>query len=79
VVATFLGEVAFIPEEVTPPQSLERTVFSCDYNGWADVPEDEREAVEAFESAAAASADPLPPVLMLAFLPTPVVPERRAA
>jgi hypothetical protein len=24
-------------------------VFSCDYNGWADVPEDEREALEAFE------------------------------
>jgi hypothetical protein len=25
-------------------------MFSCDYNGWADVPEDEREALEAFEA-----------------------------
>ncbi|HSJ77018.1 MAG TPA: hypothetical protein VK899_12715, partial [Gemmatimonadales bacterium] len=27
------------------------TVFSCDYNGWTDVPEAEREAIEAFELA----------------------------
>ena len=26
-------------------------MFSCDYNGWADVPEEEREGVDAFESA----------------------------
>jgi hypothetical protein len=26
-------------------------VFSCDYNGWADVPEEEREAIDAFEAA----------------------------
>jgi hypothetical protein len=25
-------------------------MFSCDYNGWADVPEDEREALEVFEA-----------------------------
>ena len=24
-------------------------MFSCDYNGWSDVPEDEREAIDAFE------------------------------
>ena len=24
-------------------------MFSCDYNGWADVPEEEREAADAFE------------------------------
>jgi hypothetical protein len=24
-------------------------VFSCDYNGWTDVPEAEREGIEAFE------------------------------
>ena len=24
-------------------------MFSCDYNGWTDVPEAEREAIEAFE------------------------------
>ncbi len=26
-------------------------MFSCDYNGWADVPEEEREAIDAFEAA----------------------------
>ena len=26
-------------------------MFSCDYNGWADVPEEEREGIEAFEAA----------------------------
>jgi hypothetical protein len=26
-------------------------VFSCDYNGWADVPEEEREGIDAFEAA----------------------------
>jgi hypothetical protein len=26
-------------------------VFSCDYNGWADVPEEEREGMDAFETA----------------------------
>lgn len=24
-------------------------MFSCDYNGWADVPEEEREGIDAFE------------------------------
>jgi hypothetical protein len=26
-------------------------VFSCNYNGWADVPEEEREGIDAFEAA----------------------------
>ncbi len=30
-------------------------MFSCDYNGWADVPEEEREGIDAFEAA------PVPP------------------
>jgi hypothetical protein len=25
-------------------------VYSCDYNGWADVPEEEREGIDAFEA-----------------------------
>jgi hypothetical protein len=25
-------------------------MLSCDYNGWADVPEEEREAIDAFEA-----------------------------
>lgn len=56
-------------------------MFSCDYNGWADVPEEEREGVDAFEGA------PVPPavatstavvVRALQRLSQPV-PERRAA
>ena len=30
----------------------EDTVMSCDYNGWNDTPEDEREALDAYEAAA---------------------------
>ena len=30
---------------------MEPYVFSCDYNGWADVPEEEREGIDAFEAA----------------------------
>lgn len=26
-------------------------MFSCNYNGWADVPEEEREGIDAFEAA----------------------------
>jgi hypothetical protein len=25
-------------------------VFSCNYNGWADVPEEEREGIDTFEA-----------------------------
>ncbi|HEX5575316.1 MAG TPA: hypothetical protein VFX42_05535 [Gemmatimonadales bacterium] len=25
-------------------------MFSCDYNGWADVPEEEREGIDVFEA-----------------------------
>ena len=34
-----------------PQGGREATVFSCDYNGWTDAPEAEREAIEAFELA----------------------------
>ena len=30
----------------------EDAVLSCDYNGWNDAPEDEREALDAYEAAA---------------------------
>jgi hypothetical protein len=33
--------------------NVESDVFSCDYNGWADVPEEEREGIDAFEAAGA--------------------------
>jgi hypothetical protein len=35
-------------------------VFSCDYNGWADVPEEEREAIEAFEAILPVQRPPIP-------------------
>ncbi|HET6778541.1 MAG TPA: hypothetical protein VFH26_06610 [Gemmatimonadales bacterium] len=54
-------------------------MLSCDYNGWTDLPEEEREAVEAFESAAAALAEPPPPLVILAQLPAPVLPRQKAA
>ena len=34
-------------------------MFSCDYNGWADVREEEREAIEVFESAGSMPLTPL--------------------
>jgi hypothetical protein len=59
---------------------LERTVFSCDYNGWADVPEEEREAIEAFELGPQAPAAPLTQLVILTpALPPPVFPQRKAA
>jgi hypothetical protein len=38
---------------ITPHEQRTRgdTMFSCDYNGWADVPEEEREGIDAFEAA----------------------------
>jgi hypothetical protein len=56
-------------------------MLSCDYNGWADVPEAEREAIDAFE---AMSQLPLVPPVLRASWPRPdvplrVVPQRRAA
>jgi hypothetical protein len=32
-------------------KDVELHVISCNYNGWADVPEEEREGLEAFEAA----------------------------
>ena len=60
------------------------TVFSCNYNGWADVPEEEREGIEAFE--AAHQIVPVPPIpvpsrsVVLRRPPAPerAFPERRA-
>jgi len=55
-------------------------MFSCDYNGWADVPEEEREAIDAFEAADRTPATLVyaPLVLEPAVLQPPL-PERRAA
>jgi hypothetical protein len=50
-------------------------MFSCDYNGWADVPEDEREGMDAFE-ATRMLPTPVPAVRLL--LPR-AIPVRKAA
>jgi hypothetical protein len=39
-------------------------VFSCDYNGWADVPEEEREGIDAFEAAGPPSAAAITTLLL---------------
>jgi hypothetical protein len=51
-------------------------MLSCSYNGWTDFPEEEREALDAFE---AAQALPAPaPISRIPLLPR-VPPIRRAA
>jgi hypothetical protein len=54
-------------------------VFSCDYNGWADVPEEEREAIDAFEAAHHSTIVPPPVVIRLPAIPTVRQPSRKAA
>jgi hypothetical protein len=58
---------------------LERTVFSCDYNGWTDVPEDEREAIEAFELSTDAAPELAKRVIPVPALPPQDIPRRKAA
>jgi hypothetical protein len=78
--ATFHGAVALTLRE-DRLSSLEQTVFSCDYNGWADVPEEEREAIEAFEAALRAQRPSGVSVSIVRHseAPSPRAPERRAA
>jgi hypothetical protein len=56
-------------------------MFSCDYNGWADVPEEEREGLDAFETNSAAPEVTVYVPLVLRALRMPVgdSSERRAA
>jgi hypothetical protein len=56
-------------------------VFSCDYNGWSDVPEEEREGVDAFESAPVLPPKAILPVAIpiRSTLAIQVIPARRAA
>lgn len=79
-VATLPGTEAALPESVRRGQCLERTVFSCDYNGWADVPEDEREAIEAFELSSEARAElPSKRLIPVPAQPPKNLPHRKAA
>jgi hypothetical protein len=68
--ATFLGIVAFTLE-YDASGNLEGAMFSCDYNGWADVPEEEREAIDAFEYAYSV---PVPPLIVLPLIEVPLIP-----
>jgi hypothetical protein len=57
-------------------EEVEFAMISCSYNGWTDFPEEEREAMDAFE---AAHALPAPaPTARLLLLPR-VQPARKAA
>ena len=47
-VATFQRLLTFYGERASPEPGV--TVFSCDYNGWTDMREEEREALEALEN-----------------------------
>lgn len=63
------------------PGGLEQTVLSCDYNGWADVREEEREAIEAFEASLRVQRTSAlaPPVVRKPPMPPERESERRAA
>jgi hypothetical protein len=56
-------------------------MFGCDYNGWADVPEEEREELEVFEAAHPLwqEATHVPLLLQPPLALTHQIPERRAA
>jgi len=55
-------------------------VFSCNYNGWADMPEEEREGIDAFEAARVPPRPAVKVALVLAqSLPTPLALIQRKA
>jgi hypothetical protein len=45
------GRTGVTPGAGNTNEGMEPYVFSCDYNGWADVPEEEREGIDAFDAA----------------------------
>lgn len=49
-IATFPADLT-LDQEGALIEELEFAVFSCDYNGWADVPEEEREGIDVFDTA----------------------------
>ncbi len=53
-------------------------MFSCDYNGWTDVPEEEREGIEDFEASRQLPALLIPRIVR-PLLPLVWIPHRRAA
>lgn len=76
--ATFPRVLAFDNEE-NASATLGAIVFSCDYNGWVDVPEEEREGIDAFEASARGPVVPAALVLRHPTESLPEVPARKAA
>jgi hypothetical protein len=69
VIATFPRALA-VHTEQNASAAQGATVFSCDFNGWADVPEEEREGIEAFEAALhPPSAPPVPLIIRVSAKP----------
>ena len=55
-------------------------MYTCDYNGWGDMPEEEREAIEVFESGGVPSASAAPPIVLSLSKPSSgVLPRPKAA
>ncbi|HEY9014838.1 MAG TPA: hypothetical protein VIM84_07235 [Gemmatimonadales bacterium] len=54
-------------------------MFSCDYNGWTDMREEEREALEDLETPPQSSTPAAVTVLVVPQLPAAVPPFRKAA
>jgi hypothetical protein len=54
-------------------------MFSCDYNGWADVPEEEREGIDTFEAASREQSATMYLPRVLPQRPIQQAPARRAA
>jgi hypothetical protein len=78
VYATFPCAAAFIPAQ-NASGKLGVIVFSCDYNGWADMPEEEREAIAAFEASVLPSIPRPVPLTVRMPPPRPTFPVQRAA
>jgi hypothetical protein len=51
-------------------------MISCDYNGWTDLPEDEREGIDTFETGIPCKATI---VLLTGRLPVPITARPKAA
>jgi len=55
-------------------------MFGCDYNGWVDLPEEEREELEAYEFEQQHPANPTPTAIQLKLFPSRMLlPLARAA
>jgi len=75
--ATFQLLSTFYGERTLPEPGV--TVSSCDYNGWTDMREEEREALEDLETPPQSSTPAAVTVLVVPQPPAAVPPFRKAA